>query len=75
MTTATTTESLGALQLALLNDAVRRDGEWGELVFTSLTKEAMPVVRYRTRDLRGSSGARRTRRTGGWRRSRAAATT
>jgi phenylacetate-CoA ligase len=27
------------------------DGEEGELVFTSLTKEAMPVVRYRTRDL------------------------
>ena len=27
------------------------DGETGELVFTSLSKEAMPVVRYRTRDL------------------------
>ncbi|TQJ46992.1 MULTISPECIES: phenylacetate--CoA ligase PaaK [Streptomyces] len=27
------------------------EGEEGELVFTSLTKEAMPVVRYRTRDL------------------------
>ncbi|HEX7744579.1 MAG TPA: phenylacetate--CoA ligase PaaK [Micromonosporaceae bacterium] len=27
------------------------DGEKGELVFTSLTKQAMPVVRYRTRDL------------------------
>jgi phenylacetate-CoA ligase len=27
------------------------DGEKGELVFTSLTKEALPVVRYRTRDL------------------------
>jgi phenylacetate-CoA ligase len=27
------------------------DGEPGELVFTSLTKEALPVVRYRTRDL------------------------
>jgi phenylacetate-CoA ligase len=27
------------------------DGEQGELVFTSLSKEAMPVVRYRTRDL------------------------
>jgi phenylacetate-CoA ligase len=27
------------------------DGQEGELVFTSLTKEAMPVVRYRTRDL------------------------
>jgi phenylacetate-CoA ligase len=27
------------------------DGEMGELVFTSLTKEAFPVIRYRTRDL------------------------
>jgi phenylacetate-CoA ligase len=27
------------------------DGEMGELVFTSLSKEAMPVIRYRTRDL------------------------
>jgi phenylacetate-CoA ligase len=31
--------------------AVRADGEPGELVFTSLTKEALPVIRYRTRDL------------------------
>ena len=31
--------------------AVLPDGEMGELVFTSLTKEAMPVIRYRTRDL------------------------
>jgi phenylacetate-CoA ligase len=31
--------------------AVLPEGEKGELVFTSLTKEAMPVVRYRTRDL------------------------
>ena len=31
--------------------AVRPDGEAGELVFTSLTKEGMPVIRYRTRDL------------------------
>src|SRR5690348_16001034 len=31
--------------------AVLPDGELGELVFTSLTKKAMPVVRYRTRDL------------------------
>jgi phenylacetate-CoA ligase len=31
--------------------AVLADGEKGELVFTSLTKEAMPVIRYRTRDL------------------------
>ena len=27
------------------------DGERGELVFTSLTKEATPIIRYRTRDL------------------------
>ena len=27
------------------------DGEKGELVFTSLTKEAFPMIRYRTRDL------------------------
>jgi phenylacetate-CoA ligase len=27
------------------------EGELGELVFTSLTKEALPIVRYRTRDL------------------------
>ena len=27
------------------------DGEYGEIAFTSLTKEAMPVIRYRTRDL------------------------
>ena len=31
--------------------AVLPDGERGELVFTSLTKQAMPVIRYRTRDL------------------------
>jgi phenylacetate-CoA ligase len=31
--------------------AVLPDGEPGELVLTSLTKEAMPVIRYRTRDL------------------------
>ena len=39
------------------------DGEPGELVFTSLTKEAMPVIRYRTRDLtrlmKGSASAMR----------------
>ncbi len=27
------------------------DGEWGELVLTTLTKEAQPAIRYRTRDL------------------------
>ena len=30
---------------------VLRDGDKGELVFTSLTKEALPMIRYRTRDL------------------------
>ncbi|OKK17450.1 phenylacetate--CoA ligase [Streptomyces sp. CB00455] len=34
-----------------LTGEVLPEGEPGELVFTSLTKEAMPVVRYRTRDL------------------------
>jgi phenylacetate-CoA ligase len=31
--------------------AVLSEGEEGELVFTTLTKEALPVIRYRTRDL------------------------
>jgi phenylacetate-CoA ligase len=30
---------------------VVEDGEMGELVFTTLTKEGMPIIRYRTRDL------------------------
>ena len=34
-----------------LTGEVVPDGEEGELVFTSLTKQAMPVIRYRTRDL------------------------
>lgn len=34
-----------------LTGVVLPEGEPGELVFTSLTKEAMPIVRYRTRDL------------------------
>lgn len=39
------------------------DGQWGELVFTSLTKEAMPIIRYRTRDLtRLLPGSARTMR-------------
>ncbi|MEZ5818013.1 MAG: phenylacetate--CoA ligase PaaK [Hyphomicrobiaceae bacterium] len=39
------------------------EGELGELVFTSLTKEAMPVIRYRTRDLtRLLPGSARTMR-------------
>ena len=39
------------------------DGEAGELVFTSLTKQAMPIIRYRTRDLtRLLPGSARTMR-------------
>jgi phenylacetate-CoA ligase len=34
-----------------ITEDVLPDGEEGELVFTSLTKQAMPVLRYRTRDL------------------------
>ncbi|MFK0286189.1 phenylacetate--CoA ligase PaaK [Streptomyces sp. NPDC090499] len=34
-----------------LTDEVLAEGESGELVFTSLTKEALPIIRYRTRDL------------------------
>ncbi|MEV7684397.1 phenylacetate--CoA ligase PaaK [Streptomyces bungoensis] len=34
-----------------ITDEVLADGEAGELVFTSLTKEALPIIRYRTRDL------------------------
>ncbi|MFE2067705.1 phenylacetate--CoA ligase PaaK [Streptomyces sp. NPDC059467] len=34
-----------------LTDEVLAEGESGELVLTSLTKEALPVIRYRTRDL------------------------
>lgn len=34
-----------------LTGTVLPEGEQGELVFTSLTKEALPVIRYRTRDL------------------------
>ncbi|MBL1084586.1 phenylacetate--CoA ligase [Streptomyces actinomycinicus] len=34
-----------------LTGEVLPEGERGELVFTSLTKEAMPIIRYRTRDL------------------------
>jgi phenylacetate-CoA ligase len=43
--------------------APRPDGETGELVFTSLTKEALPIIRYRTRDLtRLRAGGARTMR-------------
>jgi phenylacetate-CoA ligase len=34
-----------------LDDVPLADGEEGELLFTSLTKEALPIIRYRTRDL------------------------
>ncbi len=34
-----------------IDENVLGDGETGELLFTSLTKQAMPVIRYRTRDL------------------------
>ncbi len=34
-----------------ITGAVLPDGEFGELVLTTLTKEAMPLIRYRTRDL------------------------
>ncbi|MFE9768081.1 phenylacetate--CoA ligase PaaK [Streptomyces sp. NPDC005808] len=34
-----------------LTDEVLAEGDSGELVFTSLTKEALPIIRYRTRDL------------------------
>ncbi|QCT21508.1 phenylacetate--CoA ligase [Jejubacter calystegiae] len=41
----------------------RADGEQGELLFTTLTKEALPVIRYRTRDLtRLLPGSTRTMR-------------
>ncbi len=33
------------------DDDVLADGEEGELLFTSLTKQALPIIRYRTRDL------------------------
>lgn len=33
------------------SEAPLPDGEFGELVFTTLTKQALPVIRYRTRDL------------------------
>src|ERR671912_2252059 len=47
-------------------EEVLPEGERGELVFTSLTKEAMPVIRYRTRDLTrrlpaGAAAGRRRR--------------
>ena len=40
-----------AARLAELTGEPLPDGEMGELVFTTLTKEGLPMVRYRTRDL------------------------
>lgn len=34
-----------------ITDEVMAEGDSGELVLTSLTKEALPIIRYRTRDL------------------------
>ena len=51
------------------------DGEEGELVFTSLTKQAMPVIRYRTRDLTRLLPGTACPPSAGWRRSPAAPTT
>ncbi|HEX3782424.1 MAG TPA: phenylacetate--CoA ligase PaaK [Pseudonocardiaceae bacterium] len=34
-----------------IEETVLADGQSGELLFTSLTKQAMPIIRYRTRDL------------------------
>jgi len=46
-----------------ITQEVLPDGAEGELVFTSLTKQAMPVIRYRTRDLtRLHPGSARTMR-------------
>ncbi|GAA1048551.1 phenylacetate--CoA ligase PaaK [Arthrobacter russicus] len=52
-------------------DATLPDGQVGELVFTTLTKEALPIIRYRTKDLTkllpgtASPGMRRMARIGG----------
>lgn len=52
-------------------DRVLPDGENGELVFTTLTKEALPIIRYRTKDLTTllpgtmNPGMRRMQRIGG----------
>ena len=55
--------------------AVLPDGAPGELVFTSLSKIGMPVVRYRTRDLTRLLPGTARGRCGGWRRSPAGRTT
>ena len=55
--------------------AVLPDGAEGELVFTSLSKEALPIVRYRTRDLTRPCRPPRARSCAASARSSAAATT
>jgi phenylacetate-CoA ligase len=54
--------------------AVLPDGEMGELVFTSLSKEALPIIRYRTRDLTRLLPAPRVR-CGAWKKLPVAAMT
>jgi phenylacetate-CoA ligase len=44
-------EIIDAFDPAIGVDSVLGDGDPGELVFTSLTKEALPIIRYRTKDL------------------------
>ena len=51
------------------------DGEQGELVFTSLSKEAVPIIRYRTGDLSRLRRPSATSRCGAWIASPAATTT
>src|SRR5699024_11514455 len=34
-----------------ISEKVLKDGEHGELVFTTLTREALPIIRFRTHDL------------------------
>ena len=54
---------------------VLRDGEHGELVFTSLTKQALPIIRYRTHDLTRLLPGTAREGTAAWAASPAAATT
>ncbi len=44
-------EVVDPLSVGSLGSVPLSDGEEGELLFTSLTKEALPIIRYRTRDL------------------------
>ena len=58
-----------------LTDEPVAEGQVGELVFTSLTKQAMPVMRYRTRDLTRLLPGTSRPGSAGWRRSPGAPTT